>query len=295
MGFGLICDALGLPKIAGGYYRRSVAVAEALGHPLAIGLAYNGLAYHEQHALGDGAAADGHYRVSVDAYRSAGDVRRWASPATLWSTLRRFRGDLEGAIAIGSEVAKAGDDGGDDQMRVWGLRVLGSAYRQRGDHAAAEDHLRRAIDIAWLVPDYQSIVSGTGYLGECLVATGRIDDAVQMLEDTDRMIRERRIRTFYATGTRIALPEAYLAAAERGDRDQWLDKAKRALRDLSKQSRIDREALPALHRWRGRYEWLRGDKDAARRSWDLSIAIAETMGAPYEATRTSAERARLGA
>jgi class 3 adenylate cyclase/tetratricopeptide (TPR) repeat protein len=293
MGFGLICDALALPKFAGGYYRRSVKVAEALGHPLAIGLAYNGLAYHEQHALGDGEAADEHYRVSTDAYRSAGDVRRWSSPATLWSTLRRFRGDLDGAIAIGAEVAKAGDDGGDDQMRVWGLRVLGSAYRHRGDLIAAEDHLRRAIDLAWLVPDYQSIVSGAGYLGECLVATGRIDDAVAMLEDADRIVRERRIRTFYATATRIALPEAYLAAAERGDRARWLDNAKRALRDAQRHSRIDREALPPLYRWRGRYEWLRGDKDRARRWWGRSLVIAETLGSPYEALRTHGERARL--
>ncbi|HEV2249222.1 MAG TPA: adenylate/guanylate cyclase domain-containing protein [Candidatus Limnocylindria bacterium] len=293
MGFGLICDALALPSVARGYYRRSVAVAEKLGHPLAIGLAYNGLAYHEQHARGDGPAADEHYRVSTEAYRSAGDVRRWSSPATLWSTLRRFRGDLDGAIEIGGEVLKAGDDGGDDQMRVWGLRVLGSAYRHRGDLAAAEDHLRRALDLAWLVPDYQSIVSGTGYLAECLLATGRIDDAVAMLEDADRIVRERRIRTFYATATRIALPEAYLAAAERGDRARWLDRAKRALHDADRHARIDQEARPALHRWRGRYEWLSGRPDQARRWWDRSLAFAGTLGSPYEAALTRSERARL--
>ena len=293
MGFGLICDALALPKIAGRYYRRSVAVAETLGHPLAIGLAYNGLAYHEQHALGDGAAANEHYRTSVDAYRSAGDLRRWSSPAALWSGLLRFRGDFEGAIALGSEVAKAGDEGGDDQMRVWGLRSLGSAYRQRGDLAAAEDHLRRAIDLAWIVPDYQSIVTATGHLGECLMTTGRLDDAIPMLEDADRIIRERRIRTFYATSVRNALADAYLAAAERSDRALWLGKAKRALKAASGQSRIDREALPALYRSRGRYDWLRGDHGSAPLWWDRSLAIAVRMGAPSEAALTRSERARL--
>jgi hypothetical protein len=114
-----------------------------------------------------------------------------------------------------------------------------------------------------------------------------------MLEDADRVIRERRIRTFYATSTRTALAEAYLAAAEGGERTRWLDDAKRALRAASGQSRIDREALPALHRWHGRYDWLRGDRASARRHWERSLAIADTMGAPHEAALTRTERARL--
>lgn len=293
MGFGLICDAFALAKIAGGYYRRSVAVAERLRHPLAIGLGYTGLAYHEQHALGQGAAAGEHYRIACDAYRAAEDVRRLSSPATLWSHLLRFRADFDGALSLGHETAKAGDDGGDDQMKVWGWRSLGSTYCHAGDLAAAEDHLRRAADLARIVPDYQSLVSGAGYLGEALLTSGRIDEAIPVLEEADTFIRDRRIRTFYATQPRNELVHAYLAAAERGDRVHWLDRAKRALAAAAAHSRVDREALPGLYRWHGSYEWLRGDRAAAATWWDRSAAVAAALGAPYEAELTRAERARV--
>lgn len=295
MGFGLICDAVALHGIAGGYYRRSVAVAEKLGHPLAIGLAYNGLAYHEQHALGDHQAADRHYRISTDAYRSAGDVRRWSSPAVLWSGLRRSRGDFAGAITLGREVLAAGDDGGDDQITVWGLRTLGSTLCHTGDLPAAEDHLHRAIEKAWIVPDYQSVVCATGYLGECLLKKGSIDEAIVILEEAAGLIRDRRIRTFYATAARNALADAYLSAAERGNRESWLGRAKSALHVAAAQSRIDREAVPALERNRARYEWLRGDRAAAHRRWDRSLSVAAIMGASYEIALTKTERDRLDA
>ena len=293
MGFGLICDALALPAIAGGYYRRSVAVAERLRHPLALGLAYTGLAYHEQHALGDGVAAGQHYAAACDAYRAAEDLRRWSSPATLWTHLLRFRGDLEAALRLGQEIATAGEEGADDQMKVWGWRTLGSTYCHAGDLAPAEDFLRRADALARVVPDYQSLVAGAGYLGETLLQSGRIDEALAILEEADRIIRERRIRTFYATEARTELIHVYLAAAERSDRAHWLDRARKALGAAAAHSRIDRESLPGLYRWRGSYDWLRGDTTAATKWWDRAAATASTLEAPYEGERTRAERARL--
>ncbi|MDP9276006.1 MAG: AAA family ATPase [Chloroflexota bacterium] len=292
MGLGVMCDAFALTKIASGYYRRAVEVAERIDHPLAIGLAYSGLGYHEHHALGDSAAALGHYHVAIEAYRSAGDVR-WTQPATQLSGMLCFQGDFDASLALGHEIAKAGDDIGGNEVKVRGWLSLGSAYARAGDLAAAEDYLRRAIELARVVPNYQSIVASAGYLGECLVRGERIDEAVTVLEEADGIVRKLRLRTRSATATRNALAQAYLAAAERGDRERWFAKARNATRAALAHAKLDREALSGAYRWSGSYAWLRGDRAEAREWWDRSAAVAESLGGRPDLELTRLERNRL--
>ena len=291
-GLGIMCDAFALTKIAGGYYRRAVAVAERIAHPLAIGLAYSGLGYHEEHALGDGAAADGHYRVSIEAYRSAGDIR-WTQPAAQMSGLFSFHGDFDKALALGHEIAKAGLESGGVEVKVRGWFSLGTAHARAGDLAAAEEHLRRAIELARLVPNYLTVTNGLGLLGECLVRAGRVDEAIVLLEEADAIIRARQIRSTAATEPRNALVHAYLAAAERGDREHWLAKAGGAMRAALAHAKVDREALSSAYRWQGSYAWLRGDRPGARKLWDRSAAVADSLGGRPDRELTRSERAHL--
>jgi len=47
-----------------------------------------------------------------------------------------------------------------------------------------------------------------------------------------------------------------------------------------------RLGLPEALRLRGRYAWLRGKPEAARRWWEKSLAVAKKLGARYEAGAT---------
>ncbi|TMF65599.1 MAG: tetratricopeptide repeat protein, partial [Chloroflexi bacterium] len=171
-----------------------------------------------------------------------------------------FHGDFDEALALGHEIAKAGLESGGVEVKVRGWSSLGTAHARAGDLAAAEEHLRRAIELARLVPNYLTVTNGLGLLGECLVRAGRVDEAIVLLEEADAIIRARQIRSTAATEPRNALVHAYLAAAERGDREHWLAKAGGAMRAALAHAKVDREALSSAYRWQGSYAWLRGDR-----------------------------------
>src|SRR5207245_3507478 len=143
-------------------------------------------------------SADGHYRVSIEAYRSAGDIR-WTQPAAQMSGLLSFHGDFDEALALGHEIAKAGLESGGVEVKVRGWFSLGTAHARAGDLAAAEEHLGRAIELARLVPNYLTVTNGLGLLGECLVRAGRVAEAIIVLEEADAILRARRIRSTAAT------------------------------------------------------------------------------------------------
>ena len=132
-----------------------------------------------------------------------------------------------------------------------------------------------------------------GLLGECLVRAGRVDEAIVLLEEADAIIRARQIRSTAATEPRNALVHAYLAAAERGDREHWLAKAGGAMRAALAHAKVDREALSSAYRWQGSYAWLRGDRPGARKLWDRSAAVADSLGGRPDRELTRSERAHL--
>jgi tetratricopeptide (TPR) repeat protein len=292
-GIGLMCDAFGLAKLARHYHQRAVAVAESIAQPLAIGNAYLGLAIHEAHAMGDGAAAEGHYRTSYEAYRQTGDVKRACGTIAVWCYRLRFRGDFEAVRARGVEIMQAGSNGADEQLKLWGAVLIGVALVDLGDLAGAEPHIRSAIEIANAISDHRSIVTSGALLGFWHLRRGEVDDAISMLEMADRISHERRIRQFHATMALTTLVEAYLAAAERGDRERWLRKARDASKASVAHGKVDRQALPGAYRWRGSYEWLRGNQVAARKWWDRSASVATTLGGLRDLNVTREERARL--
>ena len=212
MGIGLLSSALPQHGVAGWYYRRAVQIAEGSGHPLALGLAYLGLAYHMQHGVGDGGAAGVFYEKATSAYRQSGDVWRWSSPAGLWSQLLRYLGETEQAMRMAEEIVRPGEEGGDAVIRINGLLRLGSALMQAGDLDRAESALRATIELGERIPDYQHLVCAQGFLGAALLHRGRVDEATGLLEEAAALTARHQLRTFYATQARISLAEAYLSS-----------------------------------------------------------------------------------
>ncbi len=292
---GMVCDALRLTGIADRYHRRAVAVADELGDPLAIGVAYHTLAIHEGHALGETGRAVEHYRRAIDAYRAAGDEARALLSAVGLAGEQRLRGELppDEEIALGRHVRRAGEDGGNRQMQAWGGVVLGIGLLDKGELGAAEEELRRANQLLRSVPDYAVLMISQGYLMRCLLRSARVDEAIELGEEAARILDQRRMRTYHPTQARNALVQAYLAAAERGERDRFLAKVRKASDVSLSHGKLDREALPGAYRWRGSYEWLRGDVKAARKWWDRSEAAAAQIGGKLDLEITRQERSRL--
>ena len=291
MGIGLLSSALPQHGVAGWYYRRAVQIAEGSGHPLALGLAYLGLAYHMQHGVGDGGAAGVFYEKATSAYRQSGDVWRWSSPAGLWSQLLRYLGETEQAMRMAEEIVRPGEEGGDAVIRINGLLRLGSALMQAGDLDRAESALRATIELGERIPDYQHLVCAQGFLGAVLLHRGRVDEATGLLEEAAALTARHQLRTFYATQARISLADAYLSTAEAGDAAA-MRSARSAVKRCMSQGRIDVEARPPAFRVEGTLLWLSGRRQDARTAWDRSLARARETGGRYDEGLTLLEIGR---
>ena len=81
-------------------------------------------------------------------------------------------------------------------------------------------------------------------------------------------------------------------AAENGDaleRAGWLKKAGESCRIALKWGKVIPFARPEAMRCKGRYEWLKGNHEEARRWWQKSLDEAEQWRMPYEAGLTHLE------
>ncbi|HEY6202097.1 MAG TPA: adenylate/guanylate cyclase domain-containing protein [Candidatus Limnocylindria bacterium] len=292
---GLICGAVGLTDLASRYHARAVAVAEEVGDTLALGIAHHQLAMHEVHVLGDLASADKHYSAAMDEWHAAGEGR-WPLVAIgqAYST-KRFLGEWspEQEVAFGEEIIRAADEAGDADVRAWGWVYLGIALADAGDLRKATQHLERSVEFCQAVPDHAAFVVAQGHLAEVLLALGSVDRAVALAEDTVGFVRQHHMRSWHVTPVRNALVHAYLTSAEREQANGSLARTGEASRASLAQAKRDRQAAPGAYRWRGSYEWLRGDSGSAREWWGRSEEVARALGAQRELDITRQERARF--
>jgi class 3 adenylate cyclase/tetratricopeptide (TPR) repeat protein len=290
MPLGFLCDIVGWPRLAASYHQLAMRAAEQSQHPAAIGLAYLGLALHEQY-IGDWPKALEHYRHAAGAYEQVGDLRGWGGAHLSMSQVFADQGELSSAIAETRELVRVGRDVGDHQVEAWGLMYLGLAQSRAGASDEAVVALQRAAEMLRAIPDYPLLAWASSCLGQTYLRQGKLPEAVRALEEGERIIVERSVKANQVSYCKNALTEGYLAVAEGAEsaaRVDALKKAKRACQAALRQGKIYRPGLPAATRLRGRYEWLRGNPSALV-WWQRSIVVAERLGARYDLALTCLE------
>jgi tetratricopeptide (TPR) repeat protein len=290
-GLGFAFDHAPLFGLAERYHRRAVALAEEIQHPAGLGFSNLGLGFHE-HRVGRFASAREHYQRSMDAYLRAGELRKWAAAARLLATIQLQQGQLRDGLELGWQIARTGEDAGDHQSAAWGLSQVGECLWRGGAPDQAIEHFQHAIEVLEAVPDYSQLAVASADLAQSYMGQGRLDVALERLEETNRLIAQRGVRGFGATEARNATAEAYLRAAERAEgaeRNSFLKKAKRACKAARKQAKLDRQGFPAAYRLQGRLFWLQRKPEKAKRWWQRSLEAAEKLGAVYELALTSLE------
>jgi hypothetical protein len=138
-------------------------------------------------------------------------------------------------------------------------------------------------------------VEALGYLGECHVRMGKVDEALAVLEESERLIVRLGLRDHQTISTLRGRAEVCLAIAEPAHgaaRAEALDRAARACRALLRLTRLVRPAYARACRPRGTLEWLHGRPAAAEKWWGRSVADAEQNECRYDLTRTHLERGR---
>jgi class 3 adenylate cyclase/tetratricopeptide (TPR) repeat protein len=293
LGMGIVCDFVPAFGLAEQYHRRGVALAERTERPFELGYAYLGLGYHQQRT-GEWDGALDHWGRGAAYFHEAGDIAKWG--AATWGTtwLAHRTGRVDRSKAQSEELIRIGQDTADRQLQGWGLYFLGRWTWQSGDIEAGIRSLEAAIDLFRLVPDLPNLAGASGELGICHLRLGRWSDAVEVLERTARLMREKDIRGFLAH-VHNALADAYLARAEASvgaERDRALDLAARAARSAATRSKVEREGFVGAYRASGTHAWLVGRRARARTLWNESVASAERLGTRYDLATTLFEIGR---
>ena len=244
MPVGVLCNMIGLPKLASTYHRRAVRIAEEIQHPGTIGLAYLGLGFHEQY-VGRWQKAVELFQRSAMACWNAGDLRGWGAASYSIVQVRVDQGDLSSAIEVALQLIRIGRDGADHHVEAWGVVCLGFSSFRAGELNEAVPALQSAAEMFRAIPDYPGLAWANSCLGQAYLRQGRLSDALTVLEEGDRIIAQRSVRTKEVANCRIALAEIYLTVAERNEgteRANAMKKAKYACQAALQHGRIDRKS-----------------------------------------------------
>lgn len=248
-----------------------------------------------EYFLGQWDRALEHFRRSAAAYRDVGDLLRSAAAKAFVFHIFLHRGEFANALAQAREHIRVGQEGAYSQVHAWGLQFLGDLQQVTGPLDEAISHLQQAAELFKAIPDYGGLVETMADLGQCYVRQRNLQQALPLLEESNRLIAERRLRSHHVVEARNGLAEAYLvtgAQTEGAELHAVLRKAKRACRGAVKAAKIFRDGLAEAACLQGTYAWFSGRTAVAQKWWQRSLAVAEELRARYDLGMTYLEIGR---
>ena len=281
---GVVWDLVPLLNLADGYHRRAVLLAEQSGDQNALGIAYQGIGFHELN-LGNFALSTAGVRRSENVFRQAGDLHGLGNALNLIAFNRIHQGYLKESLENVNELISTGQDGADPQLVCWGNIGLGIAQARLGnlDHSLAA--MQEGLKLADSLPDYYWKILGQAFLGRCYLWRTNLAQAFAALDEGDQVQKKRGIGGPALYHMRIVQAEAHLAAAEQEDSGQGaehLKKAAQACKEAQKLSKSYRLFLAETLRVLGTYHWLDGKAHKASKVWERSLAVARELDQVYE-------------
>lgn len=285
--------AMGQPDRAIARGERGLAAAEAAGHvPLQLSLAVllvfahcgrgdfrTGVALARKNA----ALATG---VPVD--RSLGQVGLPAVFSRVWLVIPLAElGQFAEARPLAEEAVVIAEEVGQGYSRALAHWALGCLHYVRDDRGSAISHLERS---AALCRDYELIVLSAaihGSLGAAYAASGRLAEAVPLLEKAVAQ-GELRCSMWWRARRTAQLGEAYLSAGRVPDAQTAGERAL-ALADAHGERASRAYALRLL----GEVGLRGGARDAAARRFEDGLALARELGMRPLAARCQLDLARL--
>lgn len=292
---GAAADFIPIFVLAGRYHHYSVALAEEIQQPDAVGLAYQILTLHEFY-LGEWTAALEHGLRSTEAHRQTGNLHGWGWATYLMANINIYRGNFPQAQKFGQDLIQFGQDGADLLVQCLGQDVLGFVHQLIGHLEEAISHQQKAIELAEAIPDFLTRIGAGAKMGQCYLRQGKLQPAQEILELSHQLSLGHKEPHHFAT-LRNAMAEAYLVAAEqipsgKPERVEWMKRAGNACLAALKQGHTFRGRRPEALRLRGQYAWLQGKTAQAQRWWQKSLTAAETQEMPYELGMTYLEIGR---
>lgn len=291
-GTGAMLDAIPSRRLAEWYHCYALRLADRTQHPWAVGHGHLFMGIHDRYVMGRwDSALDGFHR-SAAAFWQGGYIRGWASAEVLRSDVLGQRGDFAAQLDVSREVVRVGQEAADYQSWGFGLCYLSLAQDRMGAIDDAVASLRQATDLLKRVPDHMGRVSAGGYLARCYLRQGQTARAMEVLDESRRLVLRHGLRGFICVPAWVSLAQVRLAIAENADvpqRESALRGARQACKVALEQGRLDCAHLVVAYRLQGGCEWLAGKPGGASEWWRRSTDLARALGARYELGMTYLE------
>ncbi len=292
--FGLALDAIALSRIAAFYHRSNVSLSEKIGNPRAKGHAYLGLGIHGHYCGEIDDALENFVKAEV-AYRHAGNLRGVAAARSRMSRLLWLQGKFSPAVDAAEESIRIGRDGAGHQPLVWGLTTKAGVLRDVGEIDSAILLLREAIEVSEKIPDQQNIATCRANLSKCYLLEGDCTQAMEEIEESCRIIEERKIRGILVTDIYLTAAEVLLCVIEKQagqENTAMRQKAKNACKAACSQGKVDRLATPSAYCFQGTFFWLTGNHRQSKKWWMQSVESAKKLGMEHKLGLTYLEVGR---
>jgi class 3 adenylate cyclase/tetratricopeptide (TPR) repeat protein len=291
--FGYALGGLGWTRIASFYIRRAVTVAEQFQNPEAMGLAWNLKAIHE-YRTGQWTDANTSFERSRECADRAGELTTWANASVLRGEMLLDVGRLREVLDISDAMIAIGREASMQTAYRWGISIKGKALRRLGQLDEAERVLEEATTLSFEFEDINSLASSAGDVAFMRLAAGKIEEAEQLLNECNRVMSTRDLRSPAAVFFHNSVAAAGIARFENvGDKDSRNRRSMlRACQRAVKAARILRNGQPAAVRLMGTAYWALGQGNSAEKWWSHSLSAGEGCNAHYQVALTLIERGR---
>jgi len=289
-----ILDFAGLAGLGGYYGQKSLQLTDESRFPAQTGTSYAMRAVHEN-IRGRWASSLEYAQRANDLFHATDhwNVRAWTFSKLSLADGNIHLGQFATALEHATELELFGEESSDRQAWCWGLARQGFAYRGLGQTAVAGDALRKAMDVAKSIPDYQTYVDSGGELGHCLIRQGDLEEALHVFSEcaeksSEHNLKKSPVITRFLNGRADALLK--LAEAETGpEREKKLKEAVDACHKALAQGKVYVPGMPEAQMLAGTLAWLQGNRSAAEDQWQKSIDNAAGLEVQFDLGRALLE------
>jgi class 3 adenylate cyclase/tetratricopeptide (TPR) repeat protein len=255
------------------------------GNPVAWSFGRRAWVWNEMGLLD--AAADSLRECTESLFRTpgAGEFQSYAEVVSAQN--RVLAGDVDGACLHARRALDLAERIGGNVACVWSAQLLGVALDRAGDHAAAVEHLERALRTAretraWLTIEGEILA----HLAAAWLAAGEVQRAQELAEEAIACCRRRRTPVWEAQA-HLALARARLVRADtdaEGEAEAALANALALLRQTQA-----RAYEPYVHELRAELATRGGDAALRERELRDAHRLFVAIGATEHARRVAME------
>lgn len=245
--------------------------------------------------VGDWDVVEPDLRSSYDLYKRLSDYRQLAENLGTTGQLLTAQGRFAEAHSLGEELAELGAWRDDAQAELWGWLYQGTSLLRQGDHRRAIACFRNgerllhagvgSANVGWLF----------GLMAETYWRLNDLDRARAAAASSAESLYTERPGVVFAldgfSGAAEACFGLWTGGRSRGSTSKTA--AERAVRKLTRYSKVFPIGRPAAHRYTGRLKEQTGDAAGAMADWAQALAMAEELKMPFEEALTRMNMGRL--